>query len=79
MKFNKNLLLFTLLNLLFTQNINSNPVNLSKRSEFSESQNAIYKIISIIDYTFLSKITCAAGSIVLDSQKSNQNKFLRQI
>jgi len=37
MKFNKNLLLFTLLNLLFTQNINSNPVNLSKRSEFSES------------------------------------------
>jgi len=33
--FNKNLLLFTIFNLLFIQNINSNPVNI--RNEFSES------------------------------------------
>jgi len=29
MMFNKNLLLFTIINLLFIQNINSNPVNLN--------------------------------------------------
>jgi len=32
--FNKNLLLFTIFNLLFIQNLNSNPVNI--RNEFSE-------------------------------------------
>jgi len=34
MMFNKNLLLYTIFNLLFIQNINSNPVNI--RNEFSE-------------------------------------------
>jgi len=30
MMFNKNLLLFIIFNLLFIQNVNSNPVNISK-------------------------------------------------
>ena len=55
MMFNKILLLFTTFNLLFIQNINSNPVN-----ELSESQNAICKVVKIFDYIFLGKITCAA-------------------
>jgi len=36
MMFNKSLLLFTMFNLLFIQNIFSNPVNISKRSEYNE-------------------------------------------
>ena len=35
--FNRNVLLFTIFNLLFIQNINSNPIKISKRSEFRES------------------------------------------
>ena len=58
MMFNKNLLLYTIFNLLFIQNINSNPVNI--RNEFSELQNAICKVVKIIDYIILGKITCAA-------------------
>jgi len=53
-------LLFTIFNLLLIQNIKSNPVNISKRSEFSESWNAIFKGVSIIDYTFLGKIIYVA-------------------
>ena len=58
MMFDKILLLFTIFNLLFIQNIKSNPVNI--KNEFSESQNAICKIVKIIDYIILGKITCAA-------------------
>ena len=58
MMFNKILLFFNIFNLLFIQNINSNPVNI--RNEFSESQNALCKVVKIIDYIFLGKITCAA-------------------
>ena len=55
MMFNKNLLLFIIFNLLFIHNI-----NICKRNEFSESQNAICKVVKIIDYIFLGKITCAS-------------------
>ena len=58
MMFNKNLLLFTIFNLLFIQNLNSNPVNI--RNEFSEPQNAICKVVKKIDYIFQGKIACAA-------------------
>jgi len=78
---NKLIFAFIVFALLFIQSINSIPVNITKRYEFSDFWNDTCALITIFDKSKAVALTCIAGSIIgkLDLSKGFNDRILQQI